>query len=178
MNLEILEALMYRCGLGEEFAKQEAVFLWPEVVGRLGAFAEASLVRDGVLHITAHNAAVAQELNLLTTELLNQLNKRLHGERLHGIRIATGDVPRRRQRVVPPAELTTADGGDRLFEDIGSPELRTVFVELCRRQRRREAAAEANGGRRCPQCGVTYVGRDPVCPGCRYDAFEESSEAN
>jgi hypothetical protein len=178
MNLEILEALMYRCGLGEEFAKQEAVFLWPEVVGRLGAFAEASFVRDGVLHITAHNAAVAQELNLLTTELLNQLNKRLRGERLHGIRIATGDVPRRRQKVVPTAESTVGDVADGLFGEIENPELRAAFVELCRRQRRREAATEANGGRRCPRCGVTYVGREPFCPGCRYDAFEESSEAN
>lgn len=178
MNLEMLEALMRRCGLGEEYAKQEAVFLWPRVVGRLGAFAEAAFVRDGVLHVTAHNAAVAQELNLLTTELLNQLNARLRGERLHGIRIAAGDVARRRQRVVPLAEPTTGDGGDNLFEHIESPELRAVFVELCRRQRRREATTEANGGRRCPRCGVTYVGREPFCPGCRYEAFEESSEAN
>ena len=169
---------MRRCGLGEEYAKQEAVFLWPKVAGRLGAFAEAAFVRDGVLHVTAHNAAAAQELNLLTTELLNQLNKRLHGERLHGIRITAGDVARRRQRAVPSAEPTTAGGEDSLFEDIESPELRAVFVELCRRQRRREAATEANGGRRCPRCGVTYVGREPLCPGCRYETFEESSEAN
>ncbi len=62
MNLETLEALMRHCGLGEEYAKQEAVFLWPEVVGRLGAFAEAAFVRDGVLHVTAHNAAAATSI--------------------------------------------------------------------------------------------------------------------
>ncbi|MDD5645653.1 MAG: DUF721 domain-containing protein [Candidatus Bipolaricaulis sp.] len=178
MDQETFEAVLRRCGLAEERAKQEAVFLWPSVVGRLSAFAEASCVRDGVLHVMACNATVAQELQLLVPELLAKLNHVLQAHPLHGIRITAVDLPRNQRTAskLPETDLSHAERA--LFDDIKDPEMRTAFVNLYHRFRRREEALRANGGHVCPRCGSVYIGRDPICPGCRYDAIEESSEAN
>lgn len=178
MDRELVEAVLKRSGLADEYAKQEAVFLWPAVVGRLAAFAEASFVREGVLHVVANNSSATQELNLLAPELLAKLNRELHGEKLHGIRISTGDVqrPRPTARRIRNAEASTQ--GEALFADVEDPKLRAAFTETYRRQRDREVTLTEVGGRRCPQCGVAYLGRDAVCPGCRYDSIEESSQEN
>ncbi|MCX6093820.1 MAG: DUF721 domain-containing protein [Candidatus Bipolaricaulota bacterium] len=178
MDRESVEAVLRRCGLADEYAKQEAVFLWPEVVGQLAAFAEASFVRERVLHVVANNSSATQELNLLSTELLGKLNQRLRGEKLRGIRVSTGDVRHSRQAAHRIRRIALSDPEAALFAEVDDPVLRAAFMELYRRQRSRETALEERGARRCPQCGVAYSGRDPVCPGCRYDAIEESSQAN
>ena len=178
MDKKTLEAVLQQCGLSDEYARQEAVFLWPDVVGRLSAFAEASFVRDGVLHVIAASPSVAQELTLLATELLAKLNQRIRGEALHGIRIATGDVSRPERPLPQGAKVRVSDQDDALFAEVDDPQLRAAFTSVYERQRAHETALESSGGRRCPRCGVIYVGREPECPGCRYDAIEESSQAN
>lgn len=178
MDRRSIEAVLQCCGLAAEYAKQEAVFLWPEVVGQLAAYAEASFVREGVLHVVADNSSATQELNLLAPELLLKLNRELHGEKLHGIRVLTGDVQRPRTLPRTVHGNTPAAKEEALFVDIADPKLRAVLAEVYHRQRNRERRLAEHGGRPCPRCGVTYTGRDDVCPGCRYDTIEESSQEN
>jgi len=178
MDRRFVEAVLQRCGLADEYAKQEAVFLWPKVVGRLAAYAEALFVREGVLHVVANNSSATQELNLLAPELLAKLNRELHGEKLHGIRISTGDVQRPQSIPRKVCDIESTAGEEALFADVEDPKLRAAFAGIYRRQRGREVTLAERGGRRCPRCGVAYVGRDAVCPGCRYDAIEESLQEN
>ncbi len=178
MDRQTLEAVLRRCGLAEEYAEQEAVFLWPSVVERLSAFAEASFVREGILHVVASNASVAQELQLLVPELLAKLNSILRTRSLHGIRITAGDLPRVKRVIPKLSEIDLSPAERALFDDMEDSKMRAAFLRLYTRYRTREETLRANGGQACPRCGAVYIGRDPVCPGCRYDAIEESSAAN
>lgn len=178
MNKDSFEKLFRHYGMTEEYERQEAVFLWPQAVGRLEPFAQATYVKDGVLHVVACNPTVAQELTLLSDQILSKLNTLITGKPLYQIRIQSGDVPTRfrpspRKVVeVRPEELQA------LFSDVDDPTLAAAFRSLYQKQRNREASWQASDGHVCPRCGITYRGRSTVCPGCRFDAIEESSLPN
>jgi predicted nucleic acid-binding Zn ribbon protein len=69
---------------------------WRDAVGeRVAAEAEPVSEREGVVTVTCHTATWAQELDLLSDELLRRLNDALSGPRVKAIRF-TADAARHR----------------------------------------------------------------------------------
>jgi predicted nucleic acid-binding Zn ribbon protein len=65
--------------------------LWGSVAGELiAAEARPTGERDGVLTITCSAAVWAQELDLMSGELLERLNDALGARRIHALRCRTG----------------------------------------------------------------------------------------
>jgi predicted nucleic acid-binding Zn ribbon protein len=79
-------------------ARVQAV--WPEVAGRALAGAAAPVAaREGVVTLACQSAVWAQEIELLSPDLLARLNGRLGAEEeapVRGLRCAVGSVPNRR----------------------------------------------------------------------------------
>lgn len=81
---KLIEAL----GLTEKFLEQQAVTLWPEVVGsRIAAVSEAQKITDGVLTVKVNNSAWKQELHYLRASIAEKLNRRLRKEVVKEIRL-------------------------------------------------------------------------------------------
>jgi predicted nucleic acid-binding Zn ribbon protein len=65
--------------------------LWATVAGELiAAEAHPTSERDGVLTVTCSAAVWAQELDLMSGELIPRLNDALGAQRIHGLRCRTG----------------------------------------------------------------------------------------
>jgi hypothetical protein len=178
MNKNFVEEVLRKNGLARAVEEQEAVFLWCEVAGDLARFAEADYVQDGVLHLTASSPAAAQEITLQGSMLVERLNRRLKHGPLRRLRVRASGLPRRARKVkrreagISPMEI--AD----LVEGISDVELRERFIRLYTSQKNREESLLATGAKRCPRCGVVHTGRESTCAGCRYDAIEESFDAD
>ncbi|MDX6722323.1 MAG: hypothetical protein QOD44_2660 [Solirubrobacteraceae bacterium] len=77
--------------LAERLAPQtllaEVQRIWPEAVGEgVAAQAEPTGERDGVLVVTCASAVWAQELDLMSPDLIERLNARLGSERIRSLR--------------------------------------------------------------------------------------------
>ena len=65
--------------------------VWERVVGpAVAASARPTGEREGVLSITCDAAVWAQELDLMSAELVSRLNESLGGERIRELRCRTG----------------------------------------------------------------------------------------
>jgi predicted nucleic acid-binding Zn ribbon protein len=77
--------------LAEKLAPQtllaEVQRVWPDAVGELvAAQAEPTGERDGVLVVTCSSAVWAQELDLMSLDLVQQINARLGADRIRSLR--------------------------------------------------------------------------------------------
>jgi predicted nucleic acid-binding Zn ribbon protein len=77
--------------LAERLAPQtllaEVQRMWPEAVGEaVAAQAQPTGERDGVLVVTCASAVWAQELDLMSPDLIERLNARLAGGRIRALR--------------------------------------------------------------------------------------------
>jgi hypothetical protein len=178
MNMNFVEDVLRRNGLGRAIEEQEAVFLWRQIAGDLGSFAEADYVENGILHLTASSSAAAQEITLHESQLLERLNRQLTHGPLRKLRIRASGLARKPRRVARREVRIPEDELELLVEGITDAGLRERFVQLYKSQRSREASLLAAGAKRCPLCGVVHTGRHKVCAGCLYDSIEESSEAD
>jgi len=65
--------------------------VWARAVGpAIGAAAQPTAERDGVLTVSCEAAVWAQELDLMAGELIPRLNALLDGERIRELRCRTG----------------------------------------------------------------------------------------
>jgi predicted nucleic acid-binding Zn ribbon protein len=65
--------------------------VWPGVTGpAMSAAARPTAERDGVLSVTCEASVWAQELDLMSGELIERLNAALGGERIRALRCRTG----------------------------------------------------------------------------------------
>jgi len=178
MNMNFVEDVLRRNGLGRTIDEQEAVFLWSQIAGDLARFAEADYVENGILHLTASSSAAAQEITLHESQLLERLNRQLTHGPLRKLRVRASGLVRKPRRVTRREVMVPEDELASLVEGISDVGLRERFVQLYKSQRSREASLLAAGAKRCPLCGVVHTGRHRVCAGCLYDSIEESSEAD
>jgi predicted nucleic acid-binding Zn ribbon protein len=84
---DLLPAWFERAGIGERIAQASVVAEWPQLVGeRIAAAAHAESVRDdGVLLVQVTTASWAQELSLMTPQIIARINAGRGGGRITGI---------------------------------------------------------------------------------------------
>jgi predicted nucleic acid-binding Zn ribbon protein len=95
---EALEAWLKRSGLARRLGQAGVVEEWPELVGPQIAKVTTpeAVSADGVLRVRVRTAAWAQELSLMTPQILARVNAGRKG-RIKGIRWLAGGA-------APPAE--------------------------------------------------------------------------
>ena len=89
---ELLTRYLARAGLSERIAQAGVVEAWPELVGeRIARQAQAVAVRDdGVLVVRVRSAPWAQELSLMTPQVIARINAGREAGRISGIHWVIG----------------------------------------------------------------------------------------
>lgn len=74
---EIFDEGMRQAGMTDTVARQQACYLWPEIVGPgVNSYTFRRYVDDrGTLHVQITSAALRQELAYMKTQLIEQLNR-------------------------------------------------------------------------------------------------------
>lgn len=164
---EWLGPLARRWGLERELGEQAPVFLWPKAVGKqLARLARPLYVEAGVLHVAVPGSVVAAELRLLQEGILDRLTQ-AGGKKLVGLRFHVRAVPAKAWAVeaVEPSPEEVAKAKAEVSRDL-PPELRRRLVRIAAQAYARDRAILAAGGRRCPCCGVAFLGEGQRCPLC------------
>lgn len=176
MNRVEIEKLLASCGLGPAYVEQEALFLWPEVVGpRLARLTQAQSVGDGYLYVGVGYHALAHECTLMRDPWLQRLNARLRRP-LKDIRFKV--IPLKAQPVpAAPLQLEEISLDERelrqlevLVQAVEDQPLRQALRALFETYARREKALAARPGqRRCLRCGLHHGGPEAQCSFCRIE---------
>ena len=89
---ELLGRYLKKAGLSERLAQATIVEAWPKLVGeRIAGNAQAMQVRpDGVLVVRVRSAPWAQELSLMTPQVIARLNAGRTEGRISGIHWTVG----------------------------------------------------------------------------------------
>lgn len=87
---EVLPAVLKSVGLEHKFREQQALALWPEIVGeQIAARTRAVSVEKGVLFVHVDHGAWMQELHFKEKELLGKLQESVPQARIKRIRFGT-----------------------------------------------------------------------------------------
>jgi hypothetical protein len=142
---------------------------WREVVGeRIARRTTPGSVRDGLLTVMVESPVWAQELSLLSEEIVARLSR--HGLAVTGIRFRTGKVARAptppgRRAASPPVELPD-DVRERLA-GVDDPDLREVIATAVAHSLANQARAKVTPkpGARTARCVEPRTARsDPSAP--------------
>ncbi|HEY5595755.1 MAG TPA: DUF721 domain-containing protein [Candidatus Bipolaricaulota bacterium] len=171
-----LEKLFAACGLGQAYVEQEALFLWPEVVGpRLARLSQAQAVSEGYLYVGVGHHAFAHECTLMRDQWLQRLNARLRRP-LKDIRFKVMALKAPPQPAAPPklAEVSLDEREvlriETLVQGVEDESLRRALRALFETYARREKIhATLPGKRRCPRCGLHHPGPEEQCSFCRIE---------
>ena len=84
---DLLGGVLRRAGIAERVAQASVLGEWPELVGeRIARAASAETVRDdGILVVSVRTAAWAQELSLMTPQIIARVNAGRDAGRITGI---------------------------------------------------------------------------------------------
>jgi predicted nucleic acid-binding Zn ribbon protein len=84
---DLLVGVMRRAGIAERIAQAAVLGEWPQLVGeRIAGAASAETVRDdGILVVNVRTAAWAQELSLMTPQIIARVNAGRDAGRITGI---------------------------------------------------------------------------------------------
>jgi hypothetical protein len=174
---ELLGEFFRRSGMKRAVRRAEAVLLWPQVAGpEVARFAEARVVRDGVLYVDVSDSETAMHLSLQRQRFLDVYRSRFEAREVREIRFVVGR-PHAPEEPAPapapgrPDPDALADLARRLGElDLPDPvagaALRAGRAMLGYRARRR-----SEGWQPCPTCGALVPEPGP-CDACRRYAGE------
>ncbi|MFN3346219.1 MAG: DciA family protein [Candidatus Bipolaricaulaceae bacterium] len=153
---------------GPAWEEQQAVLCWRKIVGEnLAGLAKPLYVEEGVLHLAVGSPVVANELRLWKEELLQRLQRLAPKSKVRDLRFHL--VPVASETSVPPVEPEVGEWNraeEAIPEDLPA-ELRTRLVRAMAHALAQEASILRQGGRRCPSCGVAFLGAGERCPLCR-----------
>lgn len=170
---ELLAEIFRRSGMKRAVRRAEAVLLWPQVVGAdVARFAEAKVVREGVLYVDVSDSETAMHLSLQRQRFLDVYRARFASREIKDIRFRVGRVrppdPEEAAETRPGrpdpedlASLARSLGAMDLPEDVAGAAMRAGRALLGYRARRL-----ADGWTPCPTCGVLCE-EDGLCPACR-----------
>ncbi len=181
ITLGEIRTLLAHLGLEREFKEQEPLLFWPEVAGpQMSRLTEALRVREGVLYVEAANHVVAQQLRLMQDVYLKKLNALLGEPVIREIRFRVGSsfaarrAPRAQERVREQLSLLERERLAKLLDEVEDPKLRRAFEGFLLASLRRDQARRAQGGHRCPVCGVHHHEEDETCYYCRLEGRASS----
>jgi hypothetical protein len=181
ITLGEIRTLLEKLGLGRSFKEQEPLLFWPEVVGpQMSRLTEALRVREGVLYVEAANHVVAQQLRLMSEMYLKKLNALLGEPLIREIRFRVGSSFASRRRLPRSEEselesepeqlsLLEREKLSKLLDEVEDPKLRKAFEGWILASLRQDQARRAQGGHRCPRCGVHHHEDDEICYYCRLE---------
>lgn len=179
ITLGEIRTLLEKLGLGRGFKEQEPLLFWPEVIGpQMSRLTEPLRVRDGVLYVEAANHVVAQQLRLMSDIYLKKLNALLGEPVIREIRFRVGSSFAARQRThkdanpeqeTEPLSLLEREKLSKLLDEVEDPKLRKAFEGWILASLRQDQARRAQGGHRCPRCGVHHHEDDEICYYCRLE---------
>lgn len=177
-----LDNVLSRLGLAERLAQMRALVLWDEVVGPQIAAATCPLsVRDGILFVATKSSVWSHELIFRKASILASLRKQAGATTLTDIRFVARGYREDRGTEEAPADpwprpeewqqvmLTPEDKHlmEHILEPIGDPDLRARVARVVAHDLRSRRWKEQHGWRQCPQCGLPYPGKAPLCELCR-----------
>jgi len=174
---ELLGEFFRRSGMKRAVRRAEAVLLWPQVAGaEVVRFAEAKVVRDGVLYVDVSDSETAMHLSLQRQRFLDVYHSRFETREVRDIRFRVGrptapeppEAPPDPGRPDPAALATLARelGEIDLPEEVAAAAMRAGRALLGYRARR-----SAEGWTPCPTCGALAPGPG-LCDACRRYASE------
>ena len=86
INIAIKKAIQ-KAGIEKAIKQQEAVFVWPKVVGKkINKVTEAEGVKKGVLTIKTNSSTWRQELQMQKNEIISKINKKIGKQTIKEIR--------------------------------------------------------------------------------------------
>ncbi|MEJ2667808.1 MAG: DUF721 domain-containing protein [Deinococcales bacterium] len=179
---ELLGEVFRRSGMKRAVRRAEAVLLWPQVVGTdVARFAEAKVVRDGVLYVDVSDSETAMHLSLQRQRFLDVYRGRFESFEVKDIRFRVGRVTRAAEEGPPPAPgRPDPEALAALARGLGALDLPETVAAAAMRAGRAllgyRAGRLAEGWKPCPTCGV--LTRDAtLCEACRRYAGDGRVEA-
>lgn len=168
-----IERILKRYRLGDEYTRQQALLLWPALVGEnISRLTRPQRLHNGTLWIEVASHTLSHELTYMKDAYMAKLNAALEEDVIKDIRFVPGSfTPRKplKLKALPEEERETAQS---LFGGLSDIQLRRGFERLYLTQRRREETLLAAGATRCEGCGTVFFGSGRLCPGCRYGGIE------
>jgi predicted nucleic acid-binding Zn ribbon protein len=127
-----ISEVLRRYNLEPEFQQQQALLLWPKVVGpQVARFAEAVRVERGVLWVETASATVAQELAFLKEHYLQALNAEVGEKQLLDLRFIPGRVsPVKEQKSLAEPSPAARRRASEAVEEVDDPLLRAALQRL------------------------------------------------
>jgi len=87
---DLLNRFLRNGPLSEGLARQQALEIWPEVVGKqIAAHSEAISLEGGVLHVRVEGSVWAQELTMLQSQIKAGFARRLGEGAVNAIRFTS-----------------------------------------------------------------------------------------
>lgn len=169
---ELLGEFFRRSGMKRAVRRAEAVLLWPQVAGTdVTRFAEARVLRDGVLYVDVSDSETAMHLSLQRQRFLDVYHGRFETREVRDIRFTVGrprapdDAPPEPEQGRPDpdalADLARRLGELELPDEVAGAALRAGRAMLGYRARR-----QSEGWKPCPTCGA-LVPEPGLCDACR-----------
>ncbi len=175
MSNNWVEEVLDRYRLRDEYTQQRALTVWDDVAGnRIARLTRAIRFQAGVLWVEVSSPAVAQELSYLKDAYRVRLNELLPQETVQNIRFIPGRFEQERTCVSVRLSETDLEESRSLFQEVEDSVLRQAFERLYLTLLKREKALLQSGGKRCPRCGVAFVGREENCAGCRIGGIADT----
>jgi len=165
--------ILRRYRLGEEYARQEALLLWPTLVGEtVSRLTRPQRFRNGTLWIEVASHTLSHELTYMKDAYIAKLNSALEDDVVREIRFVPGSFVKRKPLKLKEAPAEEHQAARLLFADLPDQMLRRKFERLYLTQRQREETLLAAGATRCEGCGTVFFGPGRLCPGCQYGGVE------
>lgn len=166
-----LRSVLGNLGIYRRTVQHQALFLWPEVVGKaLSRQSRPLRVDKGILVVLTSGPAWSQELSFMKPQLMEQLNRRIGGkEIIKDIRFlvqrsdgeeAEADTPSEPPDQLPALKSLSPAGAQwvrDLWRDLShlpAPE-RRMLVLLAARKTQRDEAVRDQGWGTCRMCNVS-----------------------
>jgi hypothetical protein len=164
----LIEKVLRRYGLLEQYREQEPALLWERVVGeKIARLAQPIWVQKDVLFVAVPNHIVQHEFTVMREEFKKKLNTVLGAERVKEIRFRVENFPKPHSVLaLDHIELTPDEEREieQLADEISDHALRATLMRLMKTAKRLERARQQLGWKPCPRCQMPC--EENFCPLC------------
>lgn len=175
----VIEGFFQRQGGWSRLKGEMAVYYWPRVAGaEIAAKVNATRFYDGFLYLQTENAALAQQISLLSLDIVKKYRKILGPNIIKSIKIKIGPVqikqnnPKNDIKVILNPEETALI--EKCGEMISEPDLAAKFAALMKKHYVLKRKMEATGGKKCGACNIIIESYFEYCPCCERQIKEET----